>query len=287
MNALLIEPEFPYPNKSKNHSNFLPIGLLKLASYYRNQNWNVQLLRGNKVANFYPDKILITSLFTYWSKYVKDSVSYYRSLYPNSIIEVGGIYATLMPEHCKEYTQCDEVFVGQHDEADKLLPAYDLIDVDYQILHGMRGCSRKCPFCGIWKIENLSFKNAKQISKEICSNKIIFYDNNILVNPNIKRILSMLSKTTYNEKVLSCECQSGFDGRILAKKPELAGYLKKARFKNIRLAWDFSYEQYNEVENWINILEKAGYHRQEIFVFMVYNWSFDYEVARNQKTKQK
>jgi len=284
-NILLIEPNYPIPTRSKNHSNFLPIGLLKLATYYRSLNCNIQLIRGNSEADFYPDKILISSLFTYWSNYVKLSVAYYRGLYPNSEIEVGGIYATLMPEHCKEYTQCDSVFVGQHDEADKLLPAYDLVDVDYQIIHGMRGCSRKCPFCGIWKIENLSFKTAVQISKEICKNRLVFYDNNILVNPNIENILTMLSTTLFKGRVVQCECQSGFDGRILAKKPELALLLKKARFDNIRLAWDFSYEQYSEVEEWISILESAGYNRRYIYIFMVYNWSFDYNELEAKRKK--
>ncbi len=282
---LFVEPTFPIPTKSKNHSNFLPIGLLKLASYYRKNKYQIQLIRGNKEADFYPKKIYITSLFTYWSVYVKESVSFYKTLYPKAKIIVGGIYATLMPEHCKEYTACDEVFVGQHEEAEKCLPAYDLVDVNYQIIHGMRGCKRKCPFCGIWKIEELSYKNATEIKKEICSNKLIFYDNNMLINPNIKNILSMLSKTIHNGRVLHCECQSGFDGRILAKKPELAVLLKKARFDNIRLAWDFAYDQHSEVENWISILENAGYNRKDIFIFMVYNWSFDYEELEAKRKK--
>jgi hypothetical protein len=285
MNVLLVEPDFPIPNKSKNHSNFLPLGLLKLASYFRSHKSKVQLLRGNEEASFYPDKIYITSLFTYWSIYVKKSVSFYKNLYPKSKIVVGGIYATLMPNHCKEYTGCDEVFTGQHEEAEKYLPAYDLVDVDYQIIHGMRGCSRKCPFCGIWKIESLSFKDAEQISKEICSNNLVFYDNNMLVNPNIENILLMLSKKTYNDRVLKCECQSGFDGRVLAKQPDLATLLKKARFENIRLAWDFAYEQYPEVKNWISILNNAGYMKKDIFIFMVYNWSFDYEELEAKREK--
>lgn len=284
-NVLLVEPSFPLSTKSKNHSNFLPIGLLKLASYYRSLNCQIQLIRGNEKADFYPDKILISSLFTYWSKFVKESVAFYRELYPNAKIEVGGIYATLMPEHCKEYTQCDEVFIGQHDEADKLLPAYDLVDVDYQIIHGMRGCSRKCEFCGIWKIENLGFKNAETIKNEICRNKLIFYDNNFLVNPYLDEILKMLSETIYEGRVLKCECQSGFDGRILAKNPYLGELLKKARFENIRLAWDFAFEQYTEVENWISILENAGYKRKDIFIFMVYNWSFDFEELEAKRQK--
>lgn len=282
---LFVEPSFPIPPKSKNHSNFLPIGLLKLASYHRKKGHKIKLNRGNQLAGFYPDKIFITSLFTYWSSYVKDAVTYYRKKYPKAIIEVGGIYATLMPDHCREFTGCNKVFIGQHSGAEKCFPAYDLVNVKYQIVHGMRGCSRKCPFCGIWKLETKSFKTVDDIKKEICSNRIIFYDNNILVNPYIEEILHMLSEVTFKGRPVTCECQSGFDGRILEERPSLAAMIKKARFRNIRVAWDFTYEQFPKIENWINLLENAGYKRRDTFVFMVYNWSFDYQELEKKRNK--
>jgi len=39
-NILLVEPDFPYSNRSKNraneiHKNFAPIGLLKLGAYHK------------------------------------------------------------------------------------------------------------------------------------------------------------------------------------------------------------------------------------------------------------
>ena len=43
--VLLVEPNFPIPNKSRNHSNFLPIGLLKIASYLRTKSIDVKLIR--------------------------------------------------------------------------------------------------------------------------------------------------------------------------------------------------------------------------------------------------
>lgn len=275
---LLVEPDFPIPPKSKNHSNFLPIGLLKLASYYKKRGHEIDLNRGNLPAKFYPDRILVTSLFTYWSEYVKETVQYYKKMYPKARVEVGGIYATLMKDHCKEYTGCDRVFTGQHKGADACPPAYDLVDVDYQIIHGMRGCINKCPFCGIWKIEKKAFKTAEEIKKEICSNRIIFYDNNMLVNPYIEEILEMLADTTYKGKVLHCECQSGFDGRVLIQNRPLAKMLKSARFENIRLAWDFPYNERSIqlVEEWIKLLEEAGYKRKDMYIFMIYNWDFPY-----------
>lgn len=45
-NVLLVELEFPTKTKSKNHKNFLTIGLLKLVSYYESKNCNMELVRG-------------------------------------------------------------------------------------------------------------------------------------------------------------------------------------------------------------------------------------------------
>jgi len=284
-NILFVEPEFPIAAKSKNHSNFLPIGLLKLASYYRKRGHSVTLHRGNYAASFSPDQIMVTSLFTYWSNYVRDTVYFYKKLYPKAEIIVGGIYATLMPVHCKTYSGCDKVFIGQHKSAEKCYPAYDLIDVNYQIIHGMRGCTRTCSFCGIWRLEKKSFKNSKQIQKEIKSNKVIFYDNNFLANPDIENILTMLSVHKHDNKVIQCDSQSGIDGRILEDKPYLASMLKKARFKEIRIAWDFGFDQYKRVENWINILKSVGYNHRNIFAFMIYNWNFDYDQMELKRNK--
>jgi len=282
---LLVEPDFPIAKKSKNHSRILPIGLLKLASHYRNKNCFVKLNRGNFKVDFCPDRILITSLFTYWAKDVKDSVDFYKSLYPDSVVVVGGIYASLMPEHCLTYTGCDEVHQGQHTSAEKCIPAYDLVDVDYQIMHGMRGCPRSCSFCGIWRLERESYKTAEQIKNEISSNHLVFYDNNFLANPNIENILTMLAETQHNSRVIKCDAQSGIDGRILEKKPHLARMLKNARFRDIRIAWDFNFNQHDRIEKWIEILKDAGYNHRTIFIFMIHNWDFDYNHMEMKRKK--
>ena len=201
---LLVEPEFPIPSKSKNHKNFLPIGLLKIASYLRENGHEVKLVRGNpgtsdkliQIINFNPDEIWITSLFTYWSKHVRTSVHFYKKKFPKSKTVVGGIYASLFSkEEVKEYTGCDEVHQGVLDEAEKHAPAYDLLEnhnpqpIDYQILHSSRGCERKCAFCGTWRIEP-RFTSSRSIKDKILFEKIVFYDNNFRKNRYVKNILS-------------------------------------------------------------------------------------------------
>lgn len=282
MNILLVEPEFPIPPKSKNHRDFLPIGLLKLASYHRQIGDEIKLIRGNQDTNgFKPDQIKITSLFTYWSEYVWDSVRFYKERYPEARVIVGGIYASLMPKHCKR-SGCDEVFIGVDKEAERYKPAYDLVDVDYQIIHTSRGCARKCKFCGAWKIEpKITYKNS--IKEEICSNRIIFYDNNLLANPYIKDILKELSEAKHNGRAVYSESQCGIDGRLLT--PKLAKLLKKARFINPRIAWDHGFNQYKLIKRQLDMLVDAGYPAKDIYVFMIYNWDHDFRAMEMKRLK--
>ena len=295
---ILVEPEFPIPTKSRNHKNFLPIGLLKIASYLKNNGNEVMLLRGinhnfflvDKLNNFYPDEIWITSLFTYWAEYVKETVKYYRNLFPKAKIVVGGIYASLMPKHCIDYTGCDEVFVGILKEAEMFFPAYDLIQdanphpIDYQIIHASRGCPRKCEFCGTWKIEP-KFEAKKSIRDEIRYKKLVFYDNNFLCNPYIENILDELIRLKKEKKIKWCESQSGFDGRILLKKPYLAKLLKEAGFRYPRIAWDWGFEDFDYIEEQLNLLIEAGFKSKDIFVFMLYNWEISFEEMEKKRKR--
>ena len=295
--ALLVEPNFPIPNKSRNHSNFLPIGLLKIASLLREKSIDVKLIRFEDHdlkqttlddtiqidnSSFKPDLICITSIFTYWSSYVKDAVSYYKHKYPNVPVIVGGIYASLLPQHCKEYTKCDDVITGIIPEAEKLRPAYDLVDVDYQIIHTTRGCIRKCGFCGVYVIEP-DWLCKKTIKDEIFKKKIVFYDNNLLANPYIKNILDELIELKKAKKISYIESQSGFDGRLLINNPSYATKMKEAGFKNPRIAWDHHYSDKDFIHEQLKILFKAGFKPREISVFMIYNHDIDYNEMEDKR----
>jgi hypothetical protein len=291
---LLVEPNFPYPNRSKNrandiHKNFAPIGLLKLGMMHKKLGDEVKLIRGNiNFEEFVPDEILITSLFTYWSKYVWEAVGHYRNLFPKSKIKLGGIYVTLhhkTPEFVKNAKKFKIiVHQGVHNDAEKCLPDYSLLegDVDHHITHAMRGCIRKCAFCGTWRIEpKLKHKTAKEVISElekVGKNKVIFFDNNFFANPHIKDILRALEGLKINGRAVTFESQSGYDGRLLEKDPELAILLKKAKFSNIRIAWDNALGDSSSIKKQIHFLKKAGYPLKEIYVFMIYNFNIPHEI---------
>jgi len=289
MNILLVEPAFPIPCKSRYHKDFLPIGLLKLASYHRSKKQRVALVRGKKrreEIGCYPDQILVTSLFTYWRKYVKETVAHYRKLFPRSKIIVGGIYGSLMPEDCVKFTKCDRVFKGIHKKAERFAPAYDLLagskGIDYQIIHTSRGCIRDCKFCGAKVIEpEHTFK--KSIKHEICSRHLVFYDNNLLANPYIEDIFNEIADSRFNGRPISCESQCGFDGRLLT--PKLARLIKKARFRDPKIAWDGPYSQWEEVQRQLHLLIDAGYRSKRISVFMLHNWELDFKEMERKRRK--
>jgi hypothetical protein len=288
---LLVEPAFPIPTKSRNHSAFLPIGLLKIAAWKRNGGDDVRLQRGAprdqaaaaELQAFDPDEVWITSLFTYWAQYVRDAVQVYRGLLPNAKIVVGGIYASLQSvSQVKEYLQCDEVRQGVIPEAELHYPAYDLVQnsnshpIDYQILHASRGCKRKCRFCGTWKIEP-AFVPERGLAGRIQMRKLVFYDNNFLMNPHAEDILEELVELRTQGKITWCESQSGFDGRILIRRPYLAKLIRQAGFRYPRIAWDGSYEEHRSIERQLQLLRDAGYESSETYVFMIYNWDFPFE----------
>jgi len=101
---LLVEPDFPIPPKSRNHKNFMPIGLLKIATYLRDHGNQVRLIRGEpedpskreEINGFNPEEVWVTSLFTYWAGYVREAVQHYKKVFPSAYIKVGRIYASLL-----------------------------------------------------------------------------------------------------------------------------------------------------------------------------------------------
>jgi len=277
VHCLLVQPRFPIPAKSHNHKSFLPVGLLKLASWLRSSGHTVELVQGTVEASCPPDHIYITSLFTYWSGYVWDAVCYYKAVYPSVEITVGGIYASLAPEHCRQ-SGCDHVHVGVHPQAEECPPAYDLVETDFQIVHASRGCVRRCRFCGTHVIEP-KYTHKPSVLPEIVKRHLVFYDNNLLANPHIDNILDELAAARLEGRVVTSECQSGFDGRLLTAN--LAERLKAARFRNPRIAWDGSVREAESIHRQVEMLRKAGYAARDISVFMIFNFDISPEELRD------
>ena len=118
---LLVKPAY--------YSKFPPIGLLKLSSYHKSKKDTTEYIdfekKDQRVPKKTPKKIYITSLFTWARQPVWDAVAYYKNKFPKAEVWLGGIYASLLPEHAK-LSGADRIYQGLFD-AENVMPDYNLV----------------------------------------------------------------------------------------------------------------------------------------------------------------
>ncbi len=269
MKILLVEPDY--------YTKYPPLGLMKLASYHRSLGNQVKLVRGiASDLNFNPDRIAITSLFTYAWQPVHKAIEHYHSLFPDSKIEVGGIYASIKPDNIKSSYPFVDVHVGLHEEAECYPPAYDILadvekwkDWDSSIIFTSRGCIRSCPFCIVPEIEGKIRSVAPDVQNYIYSGhkKVVLWDNNFLASPEWKKAIKNLQETG-----LRIDFNQGLDARLIDE--EKARMLADLKMPMLRMAYDLTGEK-KAVTNAVNLLEEYGVKRRNILFYTLYNF-YDY-----------
>jgi hypothetical protein len=267
MHVLLVEPAY--------HTRFPPLGLLKLASYRRLLGGSVELVRGCVRPSRAPDLIYVTSLYTWAWRPVWQAVRFYKSLFPKAELWLGGIYASLMPEHAKR-SGADHVHVGVFEEAEDLMPAYDLVpEWDGSIVFSSRGCNNKCPYCAVWRVEG-GLNSCRRSIKDFvypAHTRIILWDNNVLQSPYWREV--------FDELIWFCKVRGmrvdfnqGLDARLITD--EVVERLAKMRLLCVRLAYDRE-DMGPYVEGAIEMLSQRGFRRRSIFVYVLYNFDDDPE----------
>jgi len=121
-----------------------------------------------------PEAIVVTSLMTYWYPGVREIAKLLRKAFPDTPMVLGGIYASLLPEHAAKDTAVDEVLEGpgetvlqaalfRHTGLNpyssgtgaelEFTPALDLMRrVRYLPLLTSRGCPFRCAYCASSKM---------------------------------------------------------------------------------------------------------------------------------------
>ena len=59
-----------------------------------------------------PDAILVTSMMTYWYPGPKRVVEILRSIYPDVPVILGGVYATIIPDHARQVLEFRALYHG-------------------------------------------------------------------------------------------------------------------------------------------------------------------------------
>jgi len=266
MKILLVEPSY--------YTQYPPLGLLKLASYYRSRGAEVKLVRGiDPDLEYNADKIEITSLFTYAWKPVHEAIANYHNLIPDAKIAVGGIYASILPNRIRHFFPFVDVHHGLHEKSERYMPAYDLLaDIDKwkdwnkSILFTTRGCIRNCPFCVVPQLEGRLQVMIEDIQDFIYPghDEVILWDNNLLASPKWNLILERLS-----EVGLRVDFNQGLDARLIDENKSAAIANLKTRL--VRMAYDNINEK-NAAHNAVKFLADAGVRKRKTLFYVLYNF---------------
>lgn len=266
---LLVEPNY--------YTQYPPLGLLKLSTLYKQQDHEVRFVHGLKlVTKFVPDEVKVTSLFTWAWKPVWEAVAFYRALFPKAHVALGGIYASLMPEHAVQ-SGADEVATALVREAEDLMPDYALVPewADQEraasILFSHRGCIRSCSFCAVPALEGKPFqaRPTTRVKHLVYPGhkRVILWDNNILGESHWREVVQELK-----ELDVEVDFNQGLDARLVTE--EVAAALRGLKLPTLRLAYDFP-QMEKAVKNAVVLLKEAGLTNRRyrhICCYVLYNY---------------
>jgi hypothetical protein len=280
MNVLLVEPNIvlKYPN----------LALMKLSAKHKKLGDTTHYVKGEQLfIPFEPDIVYISTMFTYYSKEAIRCINYYKSMFPKAHTEVGGIFASLMPEYIKEKTGITP-FIGCSMELDMILPDYDIMKdmikaspylkkwEDFSFLFTTRGCPMHCKFCAVKTLEPnpIVIPNWKDLIPED-RKYVMLFDNNLTALPfeHFKNVIEYLIET---KKTVFFH--NGFDVRLLTEKQ--MQLLAKVKWYpgGLRIAFD-NMSQDGHFQKKVKRLLELGTSKSAFLTFTLFNFTDTVEEA--------
>ena len=249
-----------------------PSLLKTISRTYSRYGVHPDIIRRDLASIATPRAILVTSLMTYWYPGVQETIALLREAFPGVPLLLGGIYASLLPDHAREHCQPDEVLIGPGervlfqalrrytgigfvpDQAAAPLefrPALDLMkNVRFLPLITSRGCPYRCAYCASRKLfDGFVQRNAEEIIHEIESavlkygiSDIALYDDAFLVNAR-EHALPILEAAAQRIPGLRWHTPNGLHAAAITR--EVAGAMKRAGFETIRIGLESSSDDFH------------------------------------------
>ena len=247
--------QFPLPELQQGSRRSLP-ALKRNFARYGICSESLRL----KISARKPDIILVSSLMTYWYMGVSEVIKMCREIWADVPVIAGGIYATLLPQHCKDVALPDHVAEGEAWEflnnffKQRSLPvcsgkgAKFLMDSpvweDAAAVRLNNGCPMKCTYCASKKISSFSmgchktvFDQIMYFNKRYGTTNFAFYDDALLFEKQ-EAFLPLL------EKIISANIRFNFylpnAIHIDYLDSETVLMMKRAGFREIRLGFESS-----------------------------------------------
>lgn len=267
------------------------------------------------------DAVLVTSYMTYWHTGVQETIREIRNYFPKTPIILGGIYATLMPEHARIFSGADYIATGEGenrilDILEKVTSQKAVINKEYKSLDDFpkpmfsllsdtsslpilttRGCPFKCRYCASGMImpsfrRRNPFKVVDEIEfdyKNYGTTNFAFYDDALLVNSK-EHFSIIMNEVMRREIKVSFHMPNAIHGKYIDE--ETAELMFQGGCKTIRMGLETSDEirqkesggkiSSEEFLNAVNNLQKAGYRKKDIGVYVMMGLPYQkFEEVRN------
>jgi radical SAM superfamily enzyme YgiQ (UPF0313 family) len=254
----------------------------------------------------HPAAILVTSLMTYWYPGVAATIRLARQHFPDTPVLLGGVYATLCPDHARRHSGADLVITGPGEEAilnhlatllDIALPPLNQADLEalpspaLHLAAGLsfiplltsRGCPFSCAYCAscflapryqrrspLAVVEELQHWQKRLNLKEVA-----FYDDALLVEAET-HLLVILEELARLDISCRFHTPNALHARFINR--EVALWLKRASFATLRLGVETAVPgkerldqklQAEELEAALSYLHEAGFSQKHIGVYLM------------------
>jgi len=209
-----------------------------------------------------PEAILVTSLMTYWYPGVRETVSLLKKIFPDVPLILGGVYASLLPNHAATHIGPDKIVVGPGEavllqalwrltgkgeptggrtQALQCEPALDLMTrLRFLPLITSRGCPFRCTYCASQiMVGQYVRRRVAEIVREIERTRIQYgvrdialYDDAFLINAR-SHALPIMEHVAEKLPGMRWHTPNGLHASVIDL--QIAAAMKNAGFETIRI----------------------------------------------------
>ena len=284
-----------------------PQAVSGIPRYYRRYGIPPELFRDDLVRAGEPDLVLVTSGMTYWYPGVTAAIGAIKEVYPRVPVILGGIYATLLPEHAEKFSGADRVLSGKAEGtlfkllgdliggewehragADETWWSYPALELKRRLesipILTSRGCPFRCGYCASRILFPGHFRREvseviaeiRDASRRFKVQDVVFFDDALLAGggDDLLGLLQGVSELNLN---LRFHSPNGINIRGI--DAALAHGMKKAGFKTLRLSLESGDPVFQEktgkkvnnqeFEQAVKHLHDAGFSPDEIGVYIL------------------
>jgi hypothetical protein len=239
------------------------------------------------------DLALVQTVMTYWYPGVREVIADIRSFSPGTKIALGGVYATLCPDHARslgadlvvEGSQLEPLWrwIGLSPRLGEV-PAWEAYSrLDVGILKLAVGCPFRCTYCSVPKVDPAfivgSTEKALDEFDHLCRlgvQNVAFYDDALLYRPEAV-LLPFLRGVRSRRRNVAFHTPNALNARFLSR--ELAEEMIASGFRTFFLGFESSAYEWQhrtggkvyseELERSVQCLTRAGADPRNITAYII------------------